>query len=69
MMEILLGSEVLKKGIVRVLEPGVFDYQSEKFVIRMRAWGVNFPQEENQVTRMLSISLKNSSYRSILILK
>lgn len=38
------GSEVLKKGIVRVLEPGVFDYQSEKFVIRMRAWGVNFPQ-------------------------
>ena len=42
-MEILLVLR-FKKGIVRVLEPGVFDYQSEKFVIRMRAWGVNFPQ-------------------------
>ena len=33
-----------KIGIIRVINPGVFDYQSEDFVIRMRAWGVNFPE-------------------------
>ena len=33
-----------KIGVSRVVQPGVFDYQSDKFLIRMRAWGVVFPR-------------------------
>ena len=28
--------------IIRVIQPGVFDIQSQDFLIRMRAWGVVF---------------------------
>ena len=38
------NQESNKIGIIRVINPGVFDYQSEDFVIRMRAWGVSFPE-------------------------
>ena len=31
-------------GVVRIIQPGVFDYQSSEYLIRMRAWGVGFPQ-------------------------
>ena len=31
-------------GVVRIIQPGVFDYQSYEYLIRMRAWGVGFPQ-------------------------
>ena len=30
-------------GIIRVIEPGVFDYQSQDFLIRMKLWGLEFP--------------------------
>ena len=30
--------------IIRVIQPGVFDVQASNFIIRMRAWGVGFPQ-------------------------
>ena len=33
-----------KEEIIRVIKPGIFDYQSKDFMIRMRAWGVEFPQ-------------------------
>ena len=36
-----------KGGVVRVLEPGVFDYQSSDYLVRMRAWGVSFPTRSN----------------------
>jgi hypothetical protein len=32
------------QGVVRVVQPGVFDYQSSDYLIRMRAWGVGFPK-------------------------
>ncbi len=35
---------LLKEEIIRVVQPGVFDFQSKDFIIRMRAWGVSFPQ-------------------------
>ena len=35
-----------KGEIVRVIKPGVFDYQTKDFMIRMRAWGVGFPQRD-----------------------
>ena len=35
---------LLKEEVIRVLQPGVFDFQSKDFMIRMRAWGVCFPQ-------------------------
>jgi hypothetical protein len=31
-------------GVVRIIQPGVFDYQSSEYLIRMRAWGVGFTQ-------------------------
>lgn len=30
--------------IIRVIQPGVFDVQTSSFTVRMRAWGVGFPQ-------------------------
>jgi len=30
--------------IIRVIQPGVFDVQASEFIVRMRAWGVGFPQ-------------------------
>ena len=33
-----------KVEIVRVIKPGVFDFQTESYMVRMRAWGVEFPQ-------------------------
>ena len=39
------GSEA-KGEIVRVIKPGVFDYQTKEFMIRMRAWGVGFPKRD-----------------------
>jgi len=35
------------QGVIRIIQPGVFDYQSSDYLIRMRAWGVGFP-ERNQ---------------------
>lgn len=35
---------LIKKEIIRVIKPGVFDYQADSYLIRMRAWGVEFPQ-------------------------
>jgi len=33
--------------VVRVVQPGVFDLRSDDFLVRMRAWGVGFP-DKNQ---------------------
>ena len=33
-------------GVIRVIEPGVFDYQSSDFLVRMGLWGVNFPNKD-----------------------
>ena len=38
------NSTQFKEEIIRVIKPGIFDYQSKDFMIRMRAWGVEFPQ-------------------------
>ena len=38
------NSTQFKEEIIRVINPGIFDYQSKDFMIRMRAWGVEFPQ-------------------------
>jgi hypothetical protein len=35
-------------GVIRVIQPGVFDYQSKQYLIRMRAWGVKFPAREQR---------------------
>ena len=35
---------MVKEEIIRVIQPGVFDYKSDSFLIRMRSWGVDFPQ-------------------------
>jgi len=32
--------------IIRVIKPGVFDYKIHGYFIRMRAWGVGFPERE-----------------------
>jgi len=34
------------QGIVRVIQPGIFDYQFKQYLIRMRAWGVKFPARD-----------------------
>ena len=36
----------LKPEAIRIIKPGVFDYQDENFLIRMRVWGVGFPERE-----------------------
>jgi len=36
-----------KNGVIRVIEPGIFDYQSADYIVRMRAWGVSFPSRSN----------------------
>jgi endonuclease YncB( thermonuclease family) len=41
-----VNSTQLKQEIIRVIKPGVFDYQSQDFMVRMRAWGVEFPKRE-----------------------
>tara|TARA_B100001248_G_scaffold247841_1_gene219650 strand:- start:561 stop:1256 length:696 start_codon:yes stop_codon:yes gene_type:complete len=33
-----------RNEIIRVIKPGVFDIQTQDFLIRMRAWGVEFPK-------------------------
>lgn len=30
--------------VVRIIQPGIFDLQSQDYLIRMRAWGVEFPK-------------------------
>ena len=35
---------MVKEEIIRVIQPGVFDYKSDSFLIRMRSWGEDFPQ-------------------------
>ena len=32
-----------KRGVLRIIEPGIFDYQANDYIVRMRAWGVQFP--------------------------
>ena len=34
------------KSIIRVIKPGIFDYQSNEYLIRMRTWGVGFPARD-----------------------
>ena len=38
------NASALGNEIIRVIQPGVFDIQSQDFLIRMRAWGVEFPK-------------------------
>ena len=38
------NGSVPRNEIIRVIQPGVFDIQSQDFLIRMRAWGVEFPK-------------------------
>ncbi len=37
------GTE-LKLEVIRVVKPGIFDLQAKDYVVRMRIWGVSFPQ-------------------------
>ena len=32
--------------VIRIVEPGVFDYQSSEFLIRMGLWGIEFPKKD-----------------------
>ena len=40
------NSSQQKKSIIRVIKPGIFDYQSNEYLVRMRAWGVGFPARD-----------------------
>ena len=40
------NSTLLKQEVIRVIKPGVFDYQSQDYMVRMRVWGVEFPKRE-----------------------
>ena len=40
------NESILKAEAIRIIKPGVFDYQDENFLIRMRVWGVGFPERE-----------------------
>ncbi|MEK9772564.1 MAG: thermonuclease family protein [Opitutae bacterium] len=64
-------SVAAKIGVVRIVEPGLFDYQSKDYLVRMRAWGVTFPNrgqpgfeeaiaftEEQLLDRNLTIELR-----------
>ena len=33
-----------KLEVIRVIKPGIFDLQAQDYIIRMRVWGVSFPQ-------------------------
>ena len=33
-----------KLEVIRVVKPGIFDFQTKDYVVRMRIWGVSFPQ-------------------------
>ena len=33
-----------KSEIIRIIQPGVFDVKSSRYLVRMRAWGVSFPK-------------------------
>jgi hypothetical protein len=37
------GTE-LKLEVIRIVKPGIFDFQAKDYVVRMRIWGVSFPQ-------------------------
>ena len=39
-----VNSSINKEEIIRIIQPGVFDFQTKQFMVRMRAWGVGFPQ-------------------------
>ena len=30
--------------VIRIIKPGIFDLQASDYVIRMRTWGVSFPE-------------------------
>ena len=38
------NSSLILEGVTRVVGPGIFDYQTSKYMVRMRAWGVGFPK-------------------------
>ena len=40
------NGSVVKEEAIRIIKPGVFDYQGKDFLLRMRAWGVGFPRRE-----------------------
>ena len=40
------NESVVKEEAIRIIKPGVFDYQARDFLLRMRAWGVGFPMRE-----------------------
>jgi hypothetical protein len=44
--DLVLNPEFQEKetGVIRVVAPGIFDYQTSDYIVRMRAWGVTFPQ-------------------------
>jgi hypothetical protein len=54
-----------KKSIIRVIKPGIFDYQSNEYLIRMRAWGVGFPARDqpgfNEAINFTETKLLNAS--------
>jgi hypothetical protein len=55
------------KSIIRVIKPGIFDYQSNEYLIRMRAWGVGFPARDqpgfNEAINFTETKLLNASVR------
>ena len=39
-----IDSSGMKGRVVRVFKPGIFDYKGEEFLVRMRVWGVTYPE-------------------------
>ena len=64
-MQVDSNSSQEKKGVIRVIKPGIFDYQSNEYLIRMRAWGVGFPGREqpgfNEAINFTEAKLLNTS--------
>ena len=40
------NQSLVKNEVIRVVQPGVFDYQSNEYVVRLRLWGIGFPERD-----------------------
>ena len=40
------NQSLVKNEVILVVQPGVFDYQSNEYVVRLRLWGIGFPERD-----------------------
>ena len=55
------NQSLVKNEVIRVVQPGVFDYQSNEYVVRLRLWELDFQNEINQVL-MMQFPLQSDCY-------